>query len=233
MVDRWSLAPAERAARRERVRRRAAARQGEIKLGPPEARYRIRDPGGGGRVAKILRTGTPYEAGVLADMASLSLTGLAVDVGANIGNHSLWLAVVCWLRVEAFEPLSANYDQLAANVALNRLGDQVRTHRVALGDTEGVAHHIGRGRLSPGGELPVRTLDSYDFRGVALLKIDVEGMEQAVIRGGLETISRNRPVIYAEAWDDTYRAATGALLEPLGYRLGPRLKWHQQRWDPR
>ncbi|HEV2927277.1 MAG TPA: FkbM family methyltransferase, partial [Propionibacteriaceae bacterium] len=78
----------------------------------------------------------------------------------------------------------------------------------------------------------VRTLDSFDFRDVALLKIDVEGMEQAVIRGGLDTIARSRPVIYAEAWDDSYRDATGALLEPLGYRLGPKLKWHQQRWDP-
>ncbi|HEV2929907.1 MAG TPA: FkbM family methyltransferase, partial [Propionibacteriaceae bacterium] len=121
MVDRRSLTPEERAARRERVRRRSVQAEPEIELGPPGNRYRIRDPGGGGRVAKILRSGTPYEAGVLADMASLGLTGAAVDVGANIGNHSLWLAVVCGLSVEAFEPDPANLSRLRHNVALNGL----------------------------------------------------------------------------------------------------------------
>lgn len=235
MTDRWSLSPSERAARRERVRRRAAAlaASGVIDLGPAGSRYRIHDPGGGGRVAKILRTGTPYEAGVLGDMASLGLSGVAVDVGANIGNHSLWLAVVCGMQVEAFEPLPDNLAQLRRNVGLNQLDHRVRVHPVALGSHNSTAEHTGRGRLHTGtGDLMVRTLDSYQLSDVALLKIDVEGMETEVIRGGMDTITRDRPVIYAEAWDDAYRAATGALLEPLGYRLGPRLKWHQQRWDP-
>lgn len=234
VVDRWSLSPAERAARRERVQRRAAARTGRgvIELGPPGRRYRIYDPGGGGRLAKILRTGAPYESTVLADMAALGVTGTAVDVGANVGNHSLWLTAVCGLRVHAFEPLLDNLVQLRANVTLNGLQGRIAVHDVALGDADGTAQHVGRGQLTPGGELPVRRLDDYGLTDVSLLKIDVEGTEDKVIRGGMETIRRCRPVIYAEAWDDSYSARTGELLEPLGYRPTRRLKWHQQRWDP-
>jgi len=203
-----------------------------IELGPPGARYRIHNPGGGGKVAKTLRTGVPWEALVLDDMRSLGLRGLAVDAGANIGNHALWLAVVCGLRVAAFEPV--HVEALTANVALNGLEDRIAVHPVALGSYDDFASHAGKGKLAVdgGGPIRVRTLDSFRL-DPALLKIDTEGMETDVIRGGLGTIERCRPVIYAEAWDDTYSAATGKLLEPLGYRMARGFRWHQQRWDPR
>jgi FkbM family methyltransferase len=202
-----------------------------IELGPPDARYRIYDPGGGGRVAKILRTGTPYEVDVVADMVSLDAAGVAVDVGANIGNHTLWLAAVCGLRVEAFEPI--RHAKLAANVALNNLQDQVGIHRHALGDTPGSATRLAGNRLDVGtGDITIRTLDAFAFTGVSILKIDVEGMETDVVAGGLETIADSRPVIYAEAWNDDYLAAVGRLLEPLGYRHARAFRWHQNRWDP-
>jgi FkbM family methyltransferase len=206
-----------------------------IELGPVGARYRIHDPGGGGRIAKMIRGGQPYEVDVLADMAALDLAGTAVDVGANIGNHTLWLAAVCGLRVEAFEPREEQLAKMRANVALNGFGGRVRVHPVALGAAAGTAKQLSKGRLNPAaaGAVEVRTLDSYQLTDVTLVKIDVEGMEPAVIRGGLATIERCRPTIYAEAWDDTYSDATGKLLEPLGYRRVRRFRWHQQRWDPR
>lgn len=205
-----------------------------IELGPEGSRYRIHDPGGGGRVAKMLRAGHPYEHGVLNDMLSLGIEGgTAVDVGANIANHTLWLALVCKLDVVAIEPRDTALAKLRANLELNGLTDRVPVHAIALGDAEGAAEHIGKGRMKVGsGAVPVRTLDSLDVRDVRLLKIDVEGMEQSVIRGGMETIARDKPVIYAEAWDDDYREATAELLRPLGYSQGPKLRWNQQRWDP-
>lgn len=208
-----------------------------IELGPPEARYLIRDPGGGGRVAKMLRGGNPYEHAVLKDMKSLEPTGLAVDVGANIANHTLWLAMVCGMDVVAFEPRESARVKFRDNVALNDLEDRVTLHSMALGDRDqaeqATASHVGKGRMQVGaGDIPVRTLDSFELQDVGLLKIDVEGMEQAVIRGGIEMITREKPIIYAEAWDDEYREATGELLRPLGYTAGPKLRWHQQRWDP-
>jgi Methyltransferase FkbM domain len=91
---------------------------------------------------------------------------------------------------------------------------------------------VRRGGDFVGRQVPVHTLDSYQLDDVALLKIDVEGMEADVIRGGLDTIRRNRPVIFAEAWDAGYEQATAELLEPLGYRMVRRYRWNQRRWDP-
>lgn len=83
------------------------------------------------------------------------------------------------------------------------------------------------------GDVPVRTLDSYGFTDVAVIKIDVENMELAVLRGAMETIQRERPVIYAEAWEKgDYLETHRAFLEPLGYSYARRFKWHQHRWMP-
>lgn len=203
-----------------------------IELGPLGRRYRMIDPGGGGRVAKILRSGVPYEVDVVEDMAALGVSGVAVDVGANIGNHTLWLAMVCGLQVVAFEPIK--YAKLEANLALNDLGSsRVSVHRVALGAVETTASASRKNRLTTGaGTIPVRRLDDFDLRGVSILKIDVEGMEADVIAGGLVMIERERPTVYAEAWDRDYRDRVDWLLSPLGYRRGRRFRWHQNRWDP-
>lgn len=176
--------------------------------------YRIEDPGG--LIGKALRAGNPYEARVLEHIYRQGLEGSAVDVGANVGNHSLWLACVCGLEVVAFEPGGREYLQLLANVELN--GAAVSPQNVALGEAPGRARSLGKGRWEVGaGEAEVRTLDSYGLRDVALIKIDVEGMEPQVIVGATRTITEQRPLIYAEAQDAAAHEAVASLLEPLGY----------------
>ena len=54
-----------------------------------------------------------------------------------------------------------------------------------------------------GGECEVRTvkvktLDSYDFDDVDLIKIDLEGHEQSVIEGALKVINKNTPLLIIE-----------------------------------
>jgi len=207
--------------RRERVLRRAKARADEaaaagtiLTLERHDRSYRMEySPG---KIAACVAAGRPYEAPLLEHIYRQRFTGLAVDAGANIGNHTLWFAVMCGLRVAAFEPIHA--DVLRRNVALNGLEDRVQVEPVALGDTDGAATHIGKGRLEVGaGPIPIRRLDDYHLSDVALIKADVEGMEAFVLRGGVETIRRDRPVVYAEAWDDTYHQGIADVLEPLGY----------------
>ncbi len=60
----------------------------------------------------------------------------------------------------------------------------------------------------------LRRLDSLNLEP-AILKIDVQGTESAVLAGGLETIRRSRPAVMAEALDEMGPAAE--LLKPLGY----------------
>jgi FkbM family methyltransferase len=132
----------------------------------------------------------------------------AIDVGANRGDYTYALARLA-RQVEAFEPLS----DCAAVIEAARLPG-VRVHRIALSDRQGqcmlhVPVRAGRadtGRASfvdPGGvterkAVPVRTLDSYGFEDVGLIKIDVEGHESAVLAGAAATIRACRPVLVVE-----------------------------------
>jgi FkbM family methyltransferase len=132
----------------------------------------------------------------------------AIDVGANFGDYTYALARIV-RNVEAFEPLGG----CAAVIEAARL-PCVRVHRVALSDGAGerTLHlPLQGGRpdtgsasfLDPGGtrdriKVPVRTLDSYGFRDVGLIKIDVEGHESAVLAGAGETIRACRPVLIVE-----------------------------------
>lgn len=188
--------------------------------------YRILDlPGLGAgyassKVWREAQRNRAYEHVLLEHIWGLHLRGRAIDVGANVGNHSLWMAAICGLRVEAFEPVC--YYDLIANRAANGLQDRIGCYEVALGDVVGWASHRKRGRLRPGeGDIEVRTLDGYGFTDVELIKIDVEGMESYVLRGGETTIRRDHPIIFAEEWDDDPKWHQGIadVLEPWGYRM--------------
>jgi FkbM family methyltransferase len=141
------------------------------------------------------------------------LTATAIDVGANQGFYAYKLAR--WFRiVEAFEPNA----RIAGRIR-EYASPRITTHCVALSGSNGEANlHVpvsATGVEYPGwGSLeatslpvsqqinieavPARTLDSYMLEGVAVIKIDVEGHECAVLRGSRETIGRCRPVILVE-----------------------------------
>jgi FkbM family methyltransferase len=182
--------------------------------------YRIHDPGG--IIGKCLVGGDPYERKVLERIYREELAGgLAVDVGASIGNHSLWFAAICGLNVIAVEPL--DFKRLEENVALNPdldievwpfgLGDRLYT-----GEVVGAPAHV-IGDTFPTEGVRIRRLDDLNLSApLSLLKVDIEGMEPQMIRGGIETIRRDRPLIFAEAIKPAAHRRVAAVLEPLGYR---------------
>lgn len=178
---------------------------------------------GGGRLDADLARGLPYEARLLEEIRELGLAGVAVDVGAHVGNHTLWLAVICGMRVAAFEPDVTAYTWLSRNVAGNQLRSRVTTYPVALGAqaTRGDWDHRTKGVLRPDvlGSVPIHVLDAYALEHVSVIKIDVEGHEPDVLRGATRTLQRWRPVVYAEGISKASRRRVGAVLEPLGYRL--------------
>jgi FkbM family methyltransferase len=183
---------------------------------------------------RIVESGQPYEAPLLEHIFERGFRGIAVDAGAHIGNHSLWLAAICELEVWAFEPLV--FEELAANIARNALDGRVQARLIALGDRCETAHVVGKGKLRPGhGDIPVRPLDEFDIDDVAVIKIDVEDMEPYVLRGAAETIQRSRPVIFAEARDDECHQAIAEVLDPWGYVMTQRfgVRWTPvECWEP-
>ncbi len=156
----------------------------------------------------------------------------AVDVGANIGVFSYFLARRC-PRVVAYEPnpLVAERLRLAAadNVEVVRRGLSDRSGRATLSVPiiEGRQVH-GLGRVATNGdgrgamlfEVELGRLDDEPLTDVGFIKIDVEGHEESVVRGGERLIRRDRPVILVEIEQrhtDTPVADIFALIEGFGY----------------
>lgn len=83
----------------------------------------------------------PYEFAMLQAMASCLCEGdLVLDVGANIGNHTLYLAAVAGLKVVAFEPNPELCVPFRKAITLNGLDDRATLHEVGVGASEGKAH---------------------------------------------------------------------------------------------
>lgn len=91
-----------------------------------------------GRVIATLRKGRFYELGMLEFINSLNPKNLVIDVGANIGNHSIFLAKFTdCSEVHSFEPVLQIFSVLNKNIKSNRLQNKIKAHNVAVGDKKG------------------------------------------------------------------------------------------------
>ncbi len=177
---------------------------------------------------------------------------VALDIGANIGTHAIRLANLIGPlgRVHAFEAQRIVYYMLCGNVALGS-HENIHCHHLAVGAAPGqlaipqfdYAQPLSFGSIEfgdrqrepigqPRGNDPARvesvpmvTIDQLGFPVVHLLKIDVEGMELDVLRGGERTIRRDRPLLFLEYIKGDPRAMAGWLLD-TGYRVFP----HRHNW---
>ena len=175
---------------------------------------------------RIQETGDFYERALLDDIYDRAPEGLIVDVGAHIGNHTLWFAGVMDRQVVAFEPEPSAFAQLVGNVQRNDLDCFVTVQQVALGAkhaegqmTKPTSGNTGSRAVVRGdGGVTVAPLDRFALEP-AVMKVDVEGSAHGVLLGARETL-KHRPLLYIETGDQL--DAIGALLEPLGYRrFGP------------
>ena len=133
----------------------------------------------------------------------------ALDIGANRGILS-WAMSRRFPWVHSFEP-NAELARFMRNTLPPHctvhdcgLSDASGQSELALAVEDGVPIH-GKARiLSNAGDgyaiQPVRveTLDSFGLQDVGLIKIDVEGHEDKVLRGGIETLRKCRPVLIIE-----------------------------------
>lgn len=165
---------------------------------------------------------------------------VAVDVGASFGIYSLVAAsrIGPAGRVLAFEATKATYEILCRNAELNGY-HWLHPFHLALADRSGTAtlyHHAdpSRNSFGPSGasheQVPVATLDEVlgtidSPSRLAAVKIDVEGAEGLVLKGGLAAIARFRPAIIFEINPDaaqrlgTDSSAAWILLGSCGYRF--------------
>jgi FkbM family methyltransferase len=188
----------------------------------------------GSRPSYLLGTAEPDVVAVFE--RHLSRGDVALDLGANVGFFTLVSAALVGPegRVVAFEPLPDNAAALRRNVALNALA-HVAVVEAAVSDSEGSADltlgesdQVASLAFDDRGEETIRvetvTIDAeMQRRGLAptMIKIDVEGAEDAVVRGAIETLTTHRPVVLCEIHEDKPSVNYGVpkMLADLGYEL--------------
>jgi FkbM family methyltransferase len=194
-------------------------------------------------------------------------SGLALDIGANTGVFTLLAAAANPdLRVYAFEPLESVRELLHANIAHNPdLAPRIAVEPFALSRASGSSAFFetinDQGLVTTSSSLELdyarqageyrrvtvitRTLDGWaeavEPAPIALLKIDVEGHEDAVIEGGRNTINRHRPFIAVEILGPSRLEAFDRMLvesEYLDLALSPaalrhclRVQFHADGWN--
>lgn len=158
--------------------------------------------------------------------------GVALDIGANHGVYAYALATIA-NEVHCFEPLLECCSFIDAwkspkitvhNVALSDCRDTLRLYIPIL---DGREAHTRASLSRPDGpcakrDVDVLTLDSFSFPHVDFIKIDVEGLEAAVLRGARHTLESYRPTMLIEIDRERHNRdsflAVHAALRKMEYR---------------
>lgn len=167
-------------------------------------------------------------------------SGIAYDLGANIGYTSLLLAQTLGPagQVFAFEPLRQNVERLQQAIRLNHLESRITIVPAAVGAAGGKAMFrvhtsVSMGRLEAGAgrddgfvdNIPVDVvrLDDFVFGDghppPDVVKLDLEGGEGPALRGMERLLRDSRPCLLIELHGPQAAAEVKTCLEAAGYRL--------------
>jgi FkbM family methyltransferase len=186
-----------------------------------------------------------YETAAVQLFKSLVNPGDRVfDIGANIGFHTMWLSKLVGAAGEvlAFEPVRYLYDALVKSISENQFDDRCQAINCAVSDASGtglIRHapettnfggaHLTRDRADDNHAyetIQLRTLSEFiSDKRCSFIKIDTEGSEAKVLRGGGDLLRRDRPVVFAELFNEQLKKVSGATasqlirdMAELGYR---------------
>ena len=200
-----------------------------------------------GLYAAILKRRRQVNVEKLVFLAVVEKGDVVFDVGANLGYYTLLFSHLAGRRgrVHAFEPIPGTFAALAAGLAREWRFDNITLNECALGESAGsfpffvpdadhgqasMARHAAgswcRPREVRSYDCRVRTLDGYAQETGArpsFVKLDVEGAELLVLRGGTATLQACRPLLHLEVnpdWTRSHRYAPPEIvrfLTALGY----------------
>jgi FkbM family methyltransferase len=172
-----------------------------------------------------------------------------IDAGANLGFHSIQFGRL-GKKVYSFEPQSYIYNQLCTNILFNGLDDIIEAHKLGLGDKEekkqmwniehenwvgnGAHNWGGRGLIQEGygGDRAINneyreediiklvSLDSLEIPKCDFMKVDVQGYEFNLFKGGKNLIKKNTPILFLEnPPSEENSKETKEYLAELGYEF--------------
>jgi len=166
-----------------------------------------------------------------------------LDIGANIGIMTVHLArTVKGVAVYSFEPMPNNIVAFKRIIKYFKL-DNVKLFEIALGNSEGEVEmvmpiisnvkmqglsHVVHDSIPENNEgeriqVPLKMLDNMIEltncpKRISGIKIDVENFEFFVLDGAKQLIAKNRPVVYAELWENENREKCFELFKSLNYK---------------
>lgn len=166
--------------------------------------------------------------------------GIVLDIGANIGIMSYHLAKrLPQKNIHAFEPIPCNFKVLKKIKNRYHLNN-LTLHCYALGNSsedikmilpkekgaiqQGLSHvkHKDITEWNNGEQINVKQKkldDILENKEVCGIKIDVENYEYYALKGGVDLIKKNNPIVYCELWDNENRIKCFDLMSSIGYQV--------------
>ncbi|RJQ24791.1 FkbM family methyltransferase [Candidatus Parcubacteria bacterium] len=220
------------------------------------------DPGNIERVKRLRISGINYSRYLLFNKKWLieSQINTVIDIGANVGEFTaIFAELFPNAKVYAFEPLPDCFELL--NRVAKRYRGRVKAFNIAIGEQKGsfefyrsswapassfremgdlhkknYPHSVGSETVT----VEVETLDSVfrdiDMSDNVFVKMDVQGFEDEVIKGGLEVIGRAKVLVIECSLQQTYEGepmfhGIYSLVRPMGFEYRGSLKQSVRRDD--
>jgi FkbM family methyltransferase len=177
-----------------------------------------------------------YEKNLLKGMCDLSVNknGIVLDIGANIGNHTIYFSQF-FNKVLAFEPVPSNCWILKANLHLNNIKNvdliecalSNQSTEMVISSNDG--HNTNNGLSPLNAQTDQQSTRVKVYKGdellneltlhekILLIKIDEEGHEPQVIQGLKTTIEKYQPIIFWEAFSLDVFNQSKVILQEFGY----------------
>ncbi len=170
-------------------------------------------------------SGTFYEITLLEKLRDIVPAGIFIDLGANIGNHSVFFATQCKCsHVICVEPEPHMCEVLARNLKVNNISNYQIIKKA-------ITNFIGFVKLSEvkdstckvianSGDIPCATIDELfgNLTGITLLKMDIEWQEINAIKHAGNFLKNNNPVIAVELVDQPIFNGFNEIIKNYGYK---------------
>jgi FkbM family methyltransferase len=127
---------------------------------------------------------------------------LFFDIGANIGSYTILAAGVCGSRTVSIEPIPDTFYCLKQNILINELYDKVEVTNIGIGSSQGIlkftkatdtTNHVATKSDTDTIDVMIDSLDNIAKNETpVLIKMDVEGFETEIIKGGTETLKSEK-----------------------------------------
>lgn len=151
---------------------------------------------------------------------------IVYDIGANIGYHSVGFASMA-KHVYCFEPNDKHYKLLGmntkhlSNVTLLKkaIGDYVGKTHISDFDTNVPGNYGEAMCLDKGIETDISTIDSLNLPKPDIIKMDTEGFEYKVLSGGIQTLTKHKPIIFFESHNVVELDLIFDMLDGLKYKI--------------